>query len=103
SLTVSASAVSLNFVSVAVGGGPLNGQTCGITSDGDAYCWGSNQYGQLGDGTVSQSKTAPVLVGGGIKWAKLDVGNSHICGVSVAGTAYCWGANFFGTLGDGTS
>ena len=37
--------------------------TCGITTDGRSYCWGSNQFGQVGDGTDSL-RPAPVLIGG---------------------------------------
>lgn len=80
-----------------------------------AYCWGANANGQLGDGTTTQ-RTSPVLVGGGLSFAVDGVsgGGQHTCGLAAAGagipfnlvtagTAYCWGANDNGQLGDGTT
>lgn len=104
----------VTFVSVTASGGTppsptVGGETphgthaCGIANNGDAYCWGSNQNGQLGIGTVSQFEVLPRRIAGGIQWAKLDAGSGHTCGISVGGAMYCWGANFYGTLGDGSS
>jgi alpha-tubulin suppressor-like RCC1 family protein len=36
--------------------------TCGVTTDGEAYCWGWNHRGQVGDGTDEPKKATPVLV-----------------------------------------
>jgi alpha-tubulin suppressor-like RCC1 family protein len=93
-------------------------QACGVTTDGAAYCWGSNLYGGLGNGTnvgpqlcsgVACS-TTPVAVAGGLTFAAVSVGTysnfyqeSHTCGVTPGGAAYCWGFNRYGQLGDGTS
>jgi len=49
----------LSFTAVSVGGQ----HTCGITTAGEAYCWGDNQAGQLGDGTFTGS-TVPLKVAG---------------------------------------
>ena len=78
--------------------------TCGVTAAGAAYCWGANSSGRLGDGTTTQRLT-PVLVAApaGVSFAALSAGNSHSCGVTPAGAAYCWGDNFYGQLGDGTT
>ena len=76
--------------------------TCGLTTGGAAYCWGSNGYGQLGDGT-SGNRTSPVAVAGGLTFQALSAGQSHTCGLTAGGAAYCWGANSLGQLGDGTS
>jgi alpha-tubulin suppressor-like RCC1 family protein len=65
-----------------------------------AYCWGSNTYGQLGDGTTI-TRSAPTLVKGGITWLQITTGLSHTCGVSNIGTPYCWGRGFDGALGNG--
>ena len=78
--------------------------TCGVTAAGAAYCWGANGSGRLGDGTTTQRLT-PVLVAApaGVSFAAVSAGNSHTCGVTPAGAAYCWGDNFYGQLGDGTT
>ncbi len=76
--------------------------TCGLTTDGDTYCWGLNELGQLGDGTTT-NRTTPVPVSGGLVFASVDASYSHTCGVTSAGSAYCWGANWSGQLGDGTT
>jgi alpha-tubulin suppressor-like RCC1 family protein len=75
--------------------------TCGVTVAGAAYCWGYNEYGQLGDGTTTTT-LSPVLVAGGVSFAAVSAGGYHTCGVTAAGAAYCWGHNGVGQLGDGT-
>ena len=100
---------SLVFVSLAAG----EYHTCGITTTGAAYCWGRNDYGQLGDGTRT-AQTAPVAVTGGLGFRSLSVGELFTCGVvaplgtpgvqsSQPGVLYCWGDNVFGQLGQGTA
>jgi len=79
------------------------GHTCGLTSGGDAYCWGLNLSGQLGTGeTTEDPVTEPVAVSGGHKFVSLSLGGTFTCGMVAAGTAYCWGWNQLGQLGDGT-
>jgi alpha-tubulin suppressor-like RCC1 family protein len=90
--------IRLTFATVSAG----YGHTCGVTPSGAAYCWGDNQYGQLGDGTTTD-RTSPVAVVRGLTFASLSVGSYHTCGVTPVGKAYCWGAGFWGQLGDGTT
>jgi len=54
--------------------------------------WGSNAWGQLGNGasTISNSD-APTLVSGGLTFSAISVGMSQTCGITTAGAAYCWG------------
>jgi alpha-tubulin suppressor-like RCC1 family protein len=73
----------------------------GITTTGEAYAWGFNDYGQLGDGTVT-TRTTPVLVSGGHRWASIAAGYEHTAGVTTTGEAYAWGRNNYAQLGDGT-
>jgi alpha-tubulin suppressor-like RCC1 family protein len=49
------------------------------------------------------SSSVPVAVSGGLRFASIDAGVSHTCGVTSSGTAYCWGRNDRGQLGDGTT
>lgn len=76
---------------------------CGVTSTGDAYCFGGdNPWGEHGNGTTTPSAT-PVKVSGGLRWASVSVGGYNIkqftCGVTQQGVAYCWGATDYGSLG----
>ncbi len=87
----------LRFVSVTAGAG----HTCGLTAAGSAYCWGRNNSGELGDGTVTD-RTAPVPVVGNLTIAHLAAGSGHTCALSTDGQAWCWGGNANGQLGDGT-
>ena len=80
--------------------------TCGLTTDGAAYCWGANYMGQLGLGTrdSGEPNPFPIAVPGGLTFAMLSSGGDHSCGVSTAGSAYCWGSDIpAGVIGDGTS
>lgn len=76
--------------------------TCGLLRDGTAKCWGNNDNGQLGDGTL-EDRNRPVDVSGGYKFKKITVGQYHTCGLLLSdGTAMCWGGGYYGQLGDGT-
>ena len=76
--------------------------TCGVTTSGVGYCWGTNKTGQVGDGTTTQ-RTSPTLVSGGYTWASITVGWMSVCGITTSGAGYCWGNNTFGEVGDGTT
>jgi alpha-tubulin suppressor-like RCC1 family protein len=82
-----------------VSGGAFH--TCGVTTSNQAYCWGSNFIGQLGDGTTTQS-LRPVAVAGGLLFRQVSAGGDHNCGVTTGNRAYCWGRNRDGQLGNGT-
>jgi alpha-tubulin suppressor-like RCC1 family protein len=95
-----------NVASISAGGG----NTCAQKSDGTLWCWGRNDYGQIGDGTSSgQSchyvtcKPTPVqLTSLGSNVVSFSIGWSHTCVVKNDGTLWCWGWNGYGQLGDGT-
>ena len=88
---------STGFASVSVG----DSLTCAVTTDAGAECWGANQIGQIGNGTISSNATPiPSRVFGTANFTSITVGGRHACGLSGAGIAYCWGDDSFGQLGD---
>jgi uncharacterized protein YjdB len=72
------------------------GMSCGVTNDGKAYCWGANDYGELGIGTISTGSLTPQPVLGGIQFTGLRGTSApfseYVCGLAVGGNAYCWGS-----------
>lgn len=83
---------------------PGGTHTCGLTPAGAAYCWGKNSRGQVGDGTTTDRLTpVAVTMPTGVTLTSLALGNTHSCGLTAARVAYCWGANAWGQLGDGTN
>jgi alpha-tubulin suppressor-like RCC1 family protein len=82
---------------------------CVTVSDGAAKCWGHNQYGQLGNGTINYcdesegqyecGPPSPVSVLGLTGLTSIAGGDYHTCALAVEGGGYCWGA---GHLGNGT-
>jgi alpha-tubulin suppressor-like RCC1 family protein len=97
------------FVSITAG----SSHTCGVTAGGEGFCWGSDSEGQLGGQTtddcspvsssIHRCSTSPLLVSGSLQWQEISAGSYHTCGLTVTGEAYCWGGNWYGQLGDGTT
>ena len=89
----------LHFVSVTAGAD----HACALTNQGEAYCWGSNEFGQLGNGSSdSVPHVRPLRVSGDVKFTNVVAGFTHTCGIARDGAALCWGANDSAQLGDGT-
>ncbi len=90
---------SLTFTSIDAG----TLHTCALTADGTAYCWGSREFGQLGDGSTSGIAIAPVPVSTTEKFTQIAAGGFTTCGVTTAQRVLCWGAGASGALGNGTN
>jgi alpha-tubulin suppressor-like RCC1 family protein/uncharacterized protein YjdB len=95
----------INLQTVQAGGE----HACGLTTSGAAYCWGFDDYGQLGDGSTEHTwgtrdySPWPLPVAGGLTFSSLTIGYDHNCGITTSGAAYCWGDNDSGQLGDGST
>ncbi|MBI4410577.1 MAG: RCC1 repeat-containing protein, partial [Gemmatimonadetes bacterium] len=72
-------------------------ETTGTT----AYCWGRNNSGQLGDGTLTDRR-APAAIPA-IQYSTIATGGAHSCGTDLNSQALCWGQNEKGQLGNGTT
>ena len=80
------------------------GHTCGILDDGLVYCWGNNTQGQFGDGTNNNSLSPRAAsLPPGRTAISIDAGTFHTCAILDDSSAYCWGMNTYGQLGDGTT
>jgi alpha-tubulin suppressor-like RCC1 family protein len=98
--------VSQSFTVTNAAPAPLEAQlaaggshSCLITSSKGVKCWGSNYYGELGDGTTTD-QVAPVDVVGLTGVTAIAAGYSHTCAVISSGGVKCWGGNYRGQLGD---
>ncbi len=85
-----------DWASVTTGGW----HSCALTTSGAAYCWGHNDFGEVGDATTT-TRTRPTAVAGGTSWLQLSAAWAQTCGVTQAGRIMCWGFNRQGQLGRG--
>lgn len=100
------------FAQVAVG----DGFSCALAGDGRAFCWGTNDLGQLGASRIQAPQLCPVFptshlracspgpnpVEGGPRFTALVAGIAHACGLSPEGAAFCWGSDVMHQLGTET-
>jgi prepilin-type N-terminal cleavage/methylation domain-containing protein len=89
----------------AVASGPWGSTRCALDSAGKVYCWGNGASGNLGNGNTA-SYSSPVAVIGTLATKivkQLSVGDTHACALTTGNEIYCWGANNYGQLGDGTT
>lgn len=75
---------------------------CAIGADGRAFCWGSNEAGQLGAGSINTVSNSGFVVGG-LTFRSISSGLDHTCAVTPEGAAYCWGDNTYNQLGAGAA
>jgi alpha-tubulin suppressor-like RCC1 family protein len=75
------------------------GHTCYVGARDQAFCWGGNSNGELGNGTKADS-AVPSPLSGGVALVSVSAGFWHSCGVTASAAAFCWGDNENGQLGD---
>lgn len=86
----------------AVSAATSGGHTCAVSTESGTYCWGENYNGQLGATTgATNSDSIPARVTTNLVFSTITSGAAHTCGLS-GGTAYCWGYNGYGQLGNNT-
>ena len=97
-----------DWIAIAAGGT----HTCGLRSNGTAWCWGDGANGRRGDAATTATRNTPVQVlaagetAGGTTWSDwktIAAGPDHTCGVRSTGSAWCWGSGASGQLGDGNT
>ena len=97
-LTVPAHAAAIDQWLQVDGG---DGHTVAIAQDGSLWAWGHNNFGQLGDGTTTDS-WVPVQISTAT-WAKVSAGMAHSLAIRSDGTLWAWGYNSNGQVGDGST
>jgi len=97
------SSLGTGRTAIAISSGGLH--TCALLDDGSVSCWGWNGYGNLGDGTITDRSTPTQIssLGTGRTAVAISSGDEHSCALLDDGTVSCWGYNYFGQLGDGTN
>jgi len=74
----------------------------GVRQNGTVWAWGAGALGRLGTGNTTNRSSPTLVIGGFTDWCQASAGNSHSLGVRQNGTAWAWGSNVCGRLGDGT-
>jgi len=97
-VTVAPIAPASSWRSVAVG----SVHTCAVDNMNRLYCWGRNDSGQLGDGTL-HDRHEPTQAGSDADWDRVTAGEKHTCAFKTDGSLWCWGGNTAGEIGDGTA
>lgn len=90
--------------------------SCGIDQDQQLYCWGQNEFGQIGSLTAirygqdkyHESQPTPTRVGAANNWIQVSTGYAQSCGIKSDQSLWCWGLNkhggdIYGRLGTGSN
>lgn len=88
---------------MAISLGPASSHACALTAAGAVKCWGINNEGELGNDSTDSSSVPVMAKGLSSGVAAISVGEEHTCAVTRAGAALCWGLNYRGELGTGST
>ena len=77
--------------------------SCVLTMESGVKCWGSNDMGQLGDGTPAWRSEAVDVSGLTSGAGGITAGWVHTCALTTGSGVMCWGWNYYGQLGDGST
>jgi len=104
SIPTQTSSLGTNRGAVAISSGRRH--TCALLDDASVSCWGFNDRGQLGDGTTTTNRntsTQTSSLGTGRTAVAISSGSTHNCAILDDASVSCWGDNWYGQLGDGTT
>lgn len=73
--------------------------TCAVTWGGALWCWGSNNWGQIGPAAPTVAPSPVELTALGDEVRDVSVGGHHVCAIKTDATVWCWGSNKYGQLG----
>lgn len=74
-----------------------------VKTNGTLWCWGRNNYGQVGDNTILTRSTPRQEFSASTNWKQVSSGGTHTAAVKTNGTLWVWGSNASGQIGDNTS
>lgn len=77
--------------------------SAGVQGDGTLWAWGDGSFGKLGNNTSTNTSSPVSVVGGFTDWLQVSAGSDHTLGIRANGTAWAWGYNLYGRLGDNTA
>jgi alpha-tubulin suppressor-like RCC1 family protein len=80
---------------------------CATRTDGSLWCWGQDNYGQYGNGTINSTPATdsnlPLHIGALTTWATVSMSGNSACATRTDNTVWCWGYNGYGQIGNGTT
>ncbi len=79
------------------------GTACALRATGEVVCWGRNSEGEIGDGTTVGENVPTAVTGLAGTVAEISTIYRHVCARLATGAVQCWGWNYYGMIGDGTS
>jgi alpha-tubulin suppressor-like RCC1 family protein len=89
-------------MTVGCGNQAVSGHTCALNTNGELWCWGCNQRGQLGDQSATD-QLLPKKITGLPPLVQVSAGARHTCALTNQNHVLCWGANDSLQIGDGST